>query len=113
MSNREGLEAIRRKTFLGSKLDTKDPEYREYVGSSYELGKKIALINYLLSEDDTPIELKDLLNKFKRYLEHQRKAQFNLSTDIITRLAILVGEQTNVRSATKRDIPYSIGESDP
>lgn len=108
MSNREGLEAIRRKTFLGSQLDSQDKEYRDYIGSSLKLGKQMALINYLLEEDDTPQELKPLLEKFKRFLGHQRKAEFNLSTDIITRLAILVGEQTNVKSASERNIRISL-----
>lgn len=103
MSRRRDLdELIRQKTLLGSQLSRRHPEYLRYAGAYYPNAHKMAIIKFVLDNQLTDNSQKPILKLIYDYLDEDRIAWFTTQgSDILTQLAILVGDTAIVRTATR------------
>jgi hypothetical protein len=103
MSSKNDIEElIRRKTLLGSQLSGKDKDYIKYTGGSFETSSKIALIDFIIESELVNDKTKKIITLYRNFLDLQRKAFFvTVDSDILTKLAILVGSERNIKSGIK------------
>jgi len=96
------LETIRQKASMSKQIvTTKDKEYAFYVGGSYEVTKKMAIIDTMLKAELIPDTMVLLVKLYRSYLDQQRKAFFaSVGSTEITKLGFLLGLSDDSISAT-------------
>lgn len=93
MSKRySSFEVVRQKAGMGERLGNKDKEYAFYAGASYEIARKMAMIDTMLKHGLLPKKLVPFVKLYRSYLDQQRKAFFvSVGSDVITKLGVLLG----------------------
>jgi|GEM_PF-3114047 len=108
-------ELIRQKTLLGSKLPKIDPDYQLYVGADWLDASTMAGIQFILKSNlvKNP-RIRKKLTLIMEYYNQKRKAYFvTWGSDVLTKLAIIIGESKNVRDANARPNLPRIGDNSP
>lgn len=86
------FDVVRQKAGMGERLGNKDREYAYYSGASYEIARKMAMIDTMLKHKVIPEKMVPLIKFYRSYLNQQRKAFFlSVGSDVITKLGVLLG----------------------
>ena len=95
------IEIMRRKAGMGERLGKKDNEYSFYSGGSFEIGRKMAMVDTMLKNKLIPEKMVPFVKLYRSYLDQQRKAFFvTVGSDVITKLGVLLGLKDDRISAT-------------
>lgn len=89
---------------MSQKLSRKDREYGEYAGGSFEIARKIAMIDLTLEYKILPEYLTPYLMLYRAWLIKEKKAFFaTIGTNEVSQLGLLLGVDTTGKiSARKR-----------
>jgi len=100
--NYDLLENIRQKASMSKQIvSRKDSEYAYYVGGSFEVTKRMAIIDTMLKAGMIPEPMILLVKLYRSYLDQQRKAFFaSVGSTEITKLGFLLGLSDDSISAT-------------
>lgn len=86
------LQRLYQEISMSQKLSAKDSEYVNYAGGSFELAKKIALIDLLKEYKILPESFTPIINFYRAYLIKQKKAFFaTIGSKELTQLGLLLG----------------------
>jgi len=97
----ESFESVRKKAGMGERLSVKDKEYAYYAGGSFEIARKMAMVDTMLNNGLINPKLLSFVKLYRSYLDQQRKAFFvTIGSDVITKLGILLGLRDDRISAT-------------
>lgn len=95
------FEVVRQKAGMGERLGNKDKEYAYYSGGSFEIGRKMAMVDVMLKNGLISQKMIPLIKLYRSYLDQQRKAFFvTVGSDVITKLGVLLGLKDDRISAT-------------
>lgn len=96
------LENIRQKASMSKQIvTTKDHEYAFYVGGSFEVTRKMAIIDTMLKNGLISESMVLFVKLYRSYLDQQRKAFFaSVGSTEITKLGFLLGLSDDSISAT-------------
>lgn len=96
------LENIRQKASMSKQIvTTKDKEYAYYVGGSFDVTKRMAIIDTMLKAGIIPDSMILYVKLYRSYLDQQRKAFFaSVGSTEITKLGFLLGLSDDSISAT-------------
>ena len=95
---RDPFELIRQTTAMGSQLARKDPEYALFTGGALETNSQIAILHAVKKTNILGIykglskEDKANYDFILKYLQVQRKAEFGCFADMLTKLALALGD---------------------
>jgi len=103
--NYDLMESIRQKASMSAQIvATKDSEYAQYSGGSYEIGMKLANIATFLESNLLPEKLVPLIKLYRLYLQHRRKAFFaTVGCTEISKLGFILG--VDVESVADEEEP--------
>ena len=97
----DALETIRMKSTMSQRVAKKDKEYSEYAGASYDIAKKMALIDTLLEFGFFNEPIAKIIRFYRAYLTKQRKAFFaSVGCTEISKLGFILGLEIGTISAT-------------
>jgi len=93
MSKRyDSFESVRKRAGMGERLGAKDKEYGWYAGGSFEISRKMAMVDTMLKHGLINAKLVPFVKLYRSYLDQQRKAFFTtMGSDVITQLGFLLG----------------------
>jgi len=99
----ELLEQIRQKVSMSKQIVAqKDHEYAWYSGASYDIGVKMARIDFILKNALVPASFMPMLKLYRSYLDQQRKAFFaSVGCTEISKLGFILGLEDDSIKATR------------
>ena len=100
LSRRDSIFEIQQKTTMSQDIVKKDKEYAEYAGADLDTALKRAKINTLIAVGLIPKEMMPLVSLYLIYLDKKRKAFFGSMSGEITKLGLLLGEDTTELKVT-------------